>query len=102
MILDLITLPAGREVPQLTRDAISAHHRALAAWFGRAASWVRDGEGAADVADGPPEPPILSGPGHYLTAFATWYRIRKILYKIGPQPEPVVTSPVSDALHAAG
>ncbi|MFZ2079090.1 MAG: hypothetical protein WAV38_21060 [Xanthobacteraceae bacterium] len=107
MILDLITLPAGRDLSQSTRDAILAHHRALAAWLRRAASWVRNGEGAAEVADSLPEPPILSGPGDGHTAFATWYRaldqdICKILDEIGPQPQPVVTSPVRDALHAAG
>jgi hypothetical protein len=94
MLLELITLPAGRGLPQSTRDAISTHQRALAAWFRRAASWVRNGEGAAEVAVSLPEPPILSGPGDCHTAFATWYRIldediRKILNEIGPQPEAV-------------
>ena len=107
MILDLITLPAGPDLPQSTPDAIFAHHRALAAWLRRAASWVRNGEGAAEVADSLPEPPILSGPGDGHAAFAKWHRvldhdIRKILDEIGPQPGPVVTSPVRDALHAAG
>jgi multidrug resistance protein MdtO len=107
MILDLITLPTAHHLPQSTRNAISEHHRALAAWFRRAASWVRDGEGATEVADGLPKPPILSGPGDYLTALATWYRvldqdIRKILDETGPQPELAVSSPVRDALHAAG
>ena len=106
MILDLITLPAGRDLPQSTRDAISAYHRALAAWLRQAASWVRDGDGAAEVADGLPDPPILSDPGDGHTAFATWYRalnqdIRKILDEVGPQPQPVVALPVSEALHAA-
>ena len=108
MILDLITLPAGRDLPQSTRDAILAHHRALAAWLRRAALWVRNGEGAAEVADSLPEPPILSGTGDGHTALATWHRvldqdIRKILDETGPQPQqPVVTSPLRDALHAAG
>ena len=106
MILDLIALPAGRDLPQSTRDAILAHHRALAAWLRRAASWVRNGEGAAEVADSLPEPPVLSGPGDGHTALATWYRvldqdIRKILDETGPQPQPVVTSPVREARHAA-
>ena len=107
MILDLIALPAGRDLPQSTRDAILAHHRALAAWLRRAASWVRNGEGAAEVADSLPDPPVLSGPGDGLTALATWHRvldqdIRKILDETGPQPQqPVVTSPVREAHHAA-
>ena len=88
-------------------NVILAHHRALAAWLRRAASWVRDGEGAAEVADSLPGPPILSDPGDGLTALATWYRaldqdVRRILDEIGPQPQPVVTSPLRDALHAAG
>ncbi|HZZ22923.1 MAG TPA: hypothetical protein VFE60_10285 [Roseiarcus sp.] len=66
----------------------------------------RNGEGAAEVTDSLPAPPILSGPGDGHTALATWYRaldqdISKILDEIGPQPQPVV-SPVRDALHAAG
>jgi multidrug resistance protein MdtO len=94
MLLELITLPAGRDLPQSTREAISTHQRALAAWFRRAASWVRNGEGAAEVAVSLPEPPILSDPGDCHAAFATWYRIlgediRKILNEIGPQPEAV-------------
>jgi multidrug resistance protein MdtO len=106
MILDLITLPAERDLPQLTRDTISAYHRTLAAWFRRAASWVRNGEGGAELAARLPEPPILSGPGDYLTAFVTWYQvldqdIRKIFDQIGPQSELAVTSPARDALHAA-
>jgi hypothetical protein len=107
MILDLIALPAGRDLKQSTRDAILAHHRALAAWFRRAASWVHNGEGAAEVADSLPGPPVLSGLGDGLTALATWHRvldqdIRKILDETGPQPQqPVVTSPVREAHHAA-
>ena len=38
-------------------DVILAHHRALAAWLRRAASWVHNGEGAAEVADSLPDPP---------------------------------------------
>ena len=107
MILDLIALPAGRDLPQSTRDAILAHHRALAAWFRRAASWVHNGEGAAEVADSLPDPSVLSGLGDGLTALATWHRvldqdIRKILDETGPQlQQPVVTSPVREAHHAA-
>jgi hypothetical protein len=105
MILDLIILPTACE--QSMRDAISAHHRALAEWFQRAASWVRNGEGAAEVADGPPEPPILFGSDDWLMALATWHRvlgqdIRNILNETGPLPEPVIAVPVRDALNAAG
>ena len=52
-ILDLRTGPAGHDLPQPTRDTICAHTEALAAWFQRAASWVRSGEGADEVAGRP-------------------------------------------------
>ena len=68
---------------------------------------MRSGEGAGEVAGGPPEPPALSGPGDHLTALATWYGvlhqdIRKILDEVGPQPQRVIAPPVGDAFHAAG
>ena len=106
-ILDLRTDPAGHDLPQPMHDAIRAHHQAQGAWFQQAASWTRSGEGAGEVSGGLPEPPPLSGPGHHLAAFATWYRllhedIRKILDEVGPQPQPLIAPPVGDALHAAG
>jgi multidrug resistance protein MdtO len=106
-IIDLRADPAGLDLPQPTHDALRAHHQALAAWFGQAASWVRSGEGAEEVVAGLPEPPTLSGAGDQLTALATWYRllhedIRKILDEVGPQPQPVTVPSVGDALHAAG
>jgi len=106
-ILDLRAAPAGHNLPQPTQDAIRAHHEALAAWFRQAASWTRSGEGAREVVDGLPEPPILTGPGDHLTALATWYGvlhqdIRKVLDEVGPQRQPVIEPSVGDALHAAG
>jgi multidrug resistance protein MdtO len=107
MMLDLIASPAWGDVPQSTRDTISVYQRALAEWFRRAESWVRSGEGAAEVADHLPEPPPLSHTNDCIAAFATWsgvldQDIRKILNEIGPQPEPAVTLPIRDALRAAG
>jgi multidrug resistance protein MdtO len=107
MMLDLIASPAWRGVPQSTRDTISAYQRALAEWFRRAESWVRNGEGAAEVADHLPEPPPLSDTNDCIAAFTTWsgvldQDIRKILNEIRPPPEPVVISPAKDALRAAG
>jgi multidrug resistance protein MdtO len=107
MILDLIASPAWRDLPQSKRDATSADFRALAEWFQQAASWVRDGKGAAVVAHGLPAPPTSSGPNDRVTAFATWRSvldqdIRKILTEIGVQPEPAVIPPVGDAFRAAG
>jgi multidrug resistance protein MdtO len=104
-ILDLRTDLAAQDLPQPMQDAIRAHHQALAGWFRQAASWTRRGEGAGEVAAGPPEPPALSGPGDHLTALATWYGvlhqdIRKILDEVGPQPQSVIEPSVGDALHA--
>jgi hypothetical protein len=106
-ILDLRAHLAGHALTHPTQDAHRAHHQALAACFRHAASWTRSGEGAGEVADGLPEPPILSGPGDQLTALATWYgvlhqNIRGILDEVGPQPQPVIDPSVGNALHAAG
>jgi len=106
-ILDLCADPGLRQLSESMRDAIRAHHQALARWFRQAASWARSGEGAGEVVDGLPEPPILTGPGDHLTALATWYGllhqdIRKILDEVGPEATPLIQQPVGDALHAAG
>jgi multidrug resistance protein MdtO len=106
-ILDLRADLVGQDLHRPTQDAIRAYHQALAGWFRQAGSWARSGEGAGEVVDGPPEPPILSGPGDHLAALATWYGvlhqdIRNILNEIGPQPQPVTVSSVGDALHATG
>jgi hypothetical protein len=107
MILDLIASKGWRDLPQSNRDATSAYLNALAQWFRRAASWVRDGSGAAEVAIGLPEPPALSGESDFITAFATWRSvldkdIRKILNEIGFRPEPAAVPPVGEAFRAAG
>jgi multidrug resistance protein MdtO len=106
-ILDLRADPAALDLLPPTRDALRAHHQALATWFRQVASWTRSGEGAEAVSAGLPEPPDLPGQGDHLTSLAIWYRllhqdIRKILNEVGPQPQPVTASSVGDALHAAG
>ena len=106
-ILDLRADPAWHEPPGPMRDAICAHHWALAAWFRRAACWVRSGEGAEEVFSGLPEPPVLSGPGDHLAARTTWYSllhadIRDILDRVGPQQPPVREPSVAGVLHASG
>jgi len=106
VILGLRTDPSEHNLPNPTRDVICAHHRALAGWFGRAASWVRSGEGASEVLYGLPEPPALVGPGEDVTTLATWYRIlhadiRALLEEAGPQPQPLVAPPLGDAFNAA-
>jgi multidrug resistance protein MdtO len=107
MILDLIASPTWPDLPQSKRDAASGYFRELAEWFQQAASWVRDGRGAVEVAHGLPKPPSLSDPNDRITAFATWWSvldqdIRKILSEIGVQPEPAVIPPIGDAIRAAG
>jgi multidrug resistance protein MdtO len=107
VILDLIASPAWLDLPQSKRDAASAYFSALAEWLRRAASWVRDGNGAAEIARGPPEPPTLSGPNDRGTALATWRSvldqdIRKILNEVGVLPEPAVIPRVGDAFRAVG
>jgi hypothetical protein len=106
-ILDLRADLAGHDLPQPTQDASRAHHQALAARFRQAASWTRSGEGAGEVVDGLPKPPVLFGPGDHLTALTIWYGvlhqdIRKILDEVGPQRQPVIEPSVGDALRAAG
>jgi multidrug resistance protein MdtO len=107
MMLDLIASPTWRDLPQSTREATSAYFNALAEWFRQAASWVRDGKGAAEVAHGLPEPPPLSGSNDGVAALATWRSvldkdIRKILDEIDVQPEPAAVLPVGEAFRAAG
>jgi multidrug resistance protein MdtO len=107
MILDLRADPAGHELPQSARDAICAHHEALAAWFKRAMAWVQSGDGADEVSGSLPEPPTLSDPGDHLAALATWYGIlhqdiRRILDEVGPQPRAAVTPSLGGAFHAFG
>jgi multidrug resistance protein MdtO len=107
MILDLRADPAEQDLPQPARDAIYAHHEALAAWFRLATSWVRSGEGASEVLGGLPEPPVLSGSGEHLAALATWYGllhqdIRSILDEAGPKPPPAIAPSPGDAAHATG
>ncbi|HEV2100164.1 MAG TPA: FUSC family protein, partial [Stellaceae bacterium] len=106
-ILDLRTDLAELDLLAEVQDAISAHNRTLSAWFRQAASWTRSGEGADQVVNGLPEPPMLSGRGDRLAALATWYRvlrqdIRRILGEVGPRPQPTNASSVGDPLHAAG
>jgi multidrug resistance protein MdtO len=105
-ILDLHTDPAPPDLAQPTRDAIGAHHQALAEWFRWAAAWVRSGEGAEEVSGGLPEPPVFSGAGNRLAALATWNGLlhrdlRNILDVAGPQPQPAIMPSAGNALHAA-
>src|SRR5262249_24464367 len=92
VIVDLCADPTNHDLPQPTREAISAHHHALQGWFERAASWVRSGERAKEVIGGLPEPPVLSGLSDQVPVLGTWYGLlrqdsRNSLSEVGPQPE---------------
>jgi len=107
MILDLRRDPAGHDLPQSTCDAICAYHRALEGWLRQAESWVCTGQGADRVSGSLPEPPVVSGPGEYPAALATWYGllhrdIGKILDEIVPHRQRAITSSVGDTFLAAG
>jgi multidrug resistance protein MdtO len=107
MMLDLIAAKAWRDLSQSNRDATSTYLNALAEWFRRAATWVREGKGAAEVAIGLPEPPPLSEEGDFISAFATGqsvldHDIRKILNEIGVRPELTAVPSVGKAFRAVG
>jgi multidrug resistance protein MdtO len=107
MILDLIASPASAALPQSQRDASSAYFSALAEWFRQAASWVRDGKGAVEVAYGPPIPPTVSGANDLVTAVETWRNvldedIRQILSEIGVQPERAAVPAIGGMSRAVG
>jgi multidrug resistance protein MdtO len=77
MILDL-----RREIPKSEEFAV--YQAALAAWFERAAAWIRDGSGADEITKSLPEPLETSEPA------AVWQRlldqdIRAILAQVGPE-----------------
>jgi multidrug resistance protein MdtO len=77
-----VILELRREMPKSVD--IEAYHAALAAWFQRAAAWIRDGSGAAEITESLPEPAEATEP------LGVWYRvldqdIRAILAQVGPQ-----------------
>jgi multidrug resistance protein MdtO len=105
VILDL-TNPSQPNLTDATRHVICAHHRALAEWFCRAASWVRSGAEAGEVLYGLPDPPTLSGPSEDRTTLETWYRIlyediRALLDEAGPEPQSAIAPSLGDAFNAA-
>jgi len=62
-----VILDLRREAPR--QDAVGRYHAALAEWFQRAATWIRDGSGAGRVAEGPPAPPAIEEP------LGLWHRL---------------------------
>ncbi len=111
VLLALRDDPAWRDVPSPARDAVAAHHRALAGWLRRCAAWTRDGTGAEQVAAGPPPPPAAPGrpadPGaERLAAWAAWQAVlhgdlRAILDRVGPSPRPAAAVATGGAALAA-
>jgi multidrug resistance protein MdtO len=111
-VLDLGGDTAWRDLPGAVREAVVAHHRALADWFRRCAVWIRSGAGAAEVAASLPLPPeldaaVASGPaGEHLAARVEWYwllhrDIRAILDQVVVEPRPGVAPRVAEAALAA-
>jgi multidrug resistance protein MdtO len=77
-----VILDLRREMPKSVD--IEAYHAALAAWFQRAAAWISDGSGAAEITESLPESPEATEP------LGVWYGvldqdIRAILAQVGPQ-----------------
>ncbi len=109
VLLDLRADPVWRDLAEADRGTVLAYHDALAGWFRRCATWIRNGNGGVTVAQSLPEPPTAllatTGPasGH-LAARLAWYRlldqdIRVILRKVGQAPPD--SAPVPGAVHAA-
>ncbi|MBV8399932.1 MAG: FUSC family protein, partial [Acetobacteraceae bacterium] len=80
-----VILDLRREVPKSSDTA--AYQVALAAWFQRAATWIRDGSGAGEIIGSLPEPPETTEP------LGVWCRvlyqdIRAVLAQVGPKARP--------------
>ncbi|MBV8616117.1 MAG: hypothetical protein JOY66_20425 [Acetobacteraceae bacterium] len=81
--------------------AVAPYHTALAAWFQRAAAWIRDGSGADEITASLPEPPAAADP------MGVWDRaldqdIRAILAQVGPQARPARAATPAELRLAAG
>jgi multidrug resistance protein MdtO len=80
-----VILDLRRQIPKSVD--IATYHGALAAWFERAAAWIRDGSGADEITESLPEPPLAS------ESLGVWHRmldqdIRAILIQVDPQGRP--------------
>jgi hypothetical protein len=81
-----VILDLQRQVPKSVD--IAAYEAALASWFERAAGWIRDGSGAAEITERLPEPPEATEP------VGVWLRvldqdIRAILAQVGSEARGV-------------
>jgi multidrug resistance protein MdtO len=75
----ILDLP--RQFPELAD--VATYHATLAAWFDRAAAWIRDGTGASGLTESVPRPPEANEP------LGAWHRmlyqdIHVILAQVGP------------------
>ena len=79
-----VILDLRRETPGSI--TVATYHSALADWFQRAAAWIRDGDGAASVAESLPGPPAAESAG----PLGAWHRVLyqdlcAILREVGPR-----------------
>jgi len=93
-----VILDLRRQIPNPT--AITTYHAALAAWFQRAAGWVRNGRGADEITESLPEPPDETD------AVDVWHRvldqdIRAILAQVGPEARAALRTAPDEAHLAA-
>ncbi len=94
-----VILDLRRQIPRPVD--IATYDAALAAWFERAAAWVRDGSGAGEITESLPEPPVASEP------LGVWHRvldrdIRAILTQVGAQGRPAREAAPGELSLAAG
>jgi len=88
-----VILDLRRQIPG-SAD-IATYDAALAAWFQRAAAWIRDGSGAAEIMESLPEPPQSNEP------LSIWHRflyqdIRTILAQVGPRVRAARDAPTDE------
>jgi len=94
-----VILDLRRQLPKSVD--IASYQTALAAWFQRAAAWIRDGTGADAITRSLPEPPEVT------ESVRVWYRlldedIRSILAQVAPETRAAVDPAPGELRLAAG
>jgi len=94
----LVILDLRREGPEA--PDVAQYNTALSAWFQRAAAWIRDGSGAAEIMASLPRPPDASEPLH------TWLcvlndDIREIVARTTPPARPTLAATPNELSLAA-
>ena len=87
-----VILDLRRERPE-SAD-VATYHADLAAWFDRAAAWIRDGTGARDITESLPRPLAANEP------LGAWHRllyhdIHLLLARVGPPARGAVSGTLS-------